>query len=129
MDGISIVFDAYPINIEFKPDLPLWSFFSINHHAVSDDTASDWTVYHGSLGQIENITSIHVQDAYLRFARKAEVEIYDPDGSIAAATPRDTSIYLYAAPYPGAPPQLRFGGFVVDIGTSENTTTLDLLSY
>ena len=118
-----------PVNVEFRPDLPLWSFFSINHHTVSDDTASDWMVYHGSLGQIGNVTSIRVQDAYLRFARKATVEIYDPDGSIAAATPRDTSIYLYAAPYPGAPSQLRFGGFVVDIGTSENNTVLDLLSY
>ena len=126
---ISVAFGIYPIYIGFNPGLPFWSFFSINHHAAPSDTGSDWGVFHASLGQIDDVTGVQVQDAYLRFARKATVEIYDPVGSIAAATPRDTSIQLYAAPYPGAPYQLRFGGFVVDIGTDENTTTLDLLSF
>lgn len=94
-----------------------------------DDSGSVWGVYHGSLGELAGVTKVRVQDAYLRFARKATVEIIDPDGAIAADTPRDTSILLYAAPSPRSPLQLRFGGFVVDVRTNENVTTLDLLSY
>ena len=93
------------------------------------DTGSIWHAAHGSLGELAGVTRIRVQDAYSRFARKATVEIIDPDGAIAADTPRDTSILLYAAPSPRSPLQLRFGGFVVDVRTNENVTTLDLLSY
>ena len=93
------------------------------------DTGSIWHAAHSSLGELAGVTRIRVQDAYSRFARKATVEIIDPDGAIAADTPRDTSILLYAAPSPRSPLQLRFGGFVVDVRTNENVTTLDLLSY
>lgn len=67
--------------------------------------------------------------SYNRFARSAEVELDDPDGTVPAEYPRPTPVELYVKRDIDDEYSRRFGGYVSNPKRHQNTTTLKLLSH
>lgn len=67
--------------------------------------------------------------AYNRFARSAEVELDDPDGVIPDEYPRPTPVELEVKRDIDDEYSRRFGGFVNNPKSEQNTATLELLSH
>lgn len=102
----------------------------LESHAISRFKAQGWSVTVGEPARTEReVTDVYMKDAFNRFAREADVEVYDPDGSIISKFPRQTPVVMYYSPNPEAPWTLRFGGFVSEIKTDEDFTNVQVLGH
>lgn len=130
--AVSVMFDpvAAGAEVTFAPDLPLVEFYGL--------TATDpvpgvipvvWRLFDPRTGnQIAELLDCWVQDAFSRFARTAEVAVYDPDSATERAYPLDTPVELWVSEN-GGPLELRFGGFISMVSTDADTTTWKLLAH
>ena len=77
--------------------------------------------------QIAELLDCWVQDAFSRFARTAEVTVYDPDSAM-ESIPLDTPVELWVSE-DGGRLRLRFGGFISKTSNDADTTTWKLLAH
>lgn len=129
---VAVVFDPMValMEITFSWGLPLVEFYGLE---PTDPTSTPlpvvWRLFDPRTGEpIAELLDCWVQDAFSRFARTAEVAVYDPDSAIETAYPLDTPVELWVSEE-GAPFELRFGGFISKTATDADTTTWKLLAH
>lgn len=129
---VAVVFDPVValMEITFSWGLPLVEFYGLE---PTDPTPTPipvvWRLFDPRTGEpIAELLDCWVQDAFSRFARTAEVAVYDPDSAIETAYPLDTPVELWVSEE-GAPFELRFGGFISKVSTDADTTTWKLLAH
>jgi len=117
---VAVVFDPVValMEITFSRGLPLVEFYGLE---PTDPTPTPipvvWRLFDPRTGEpIAELLDCWVQDAFSRFARTAEVAVYDPDSAIETAYPLDTPVELWVSEE-GAPFELRFGGFISKVST------------
>ena len=129
---VSFLFDptAARAEVGFTPDLPLAEFYGLEPtEPVAATIPVVWRLFDPRTGeQIAELLDCWVQDAFSRFARTAEVTIYDPDSAIERAYPLDTPVELWVSE-DGGPFELRFGGFISKTSNDADTTTWKLLAH
>jgi hypothetical protein len=121
---------AAPVEVGFSRELPLTEFYGlVPTDPVPATVPIVWRLFDPRTGgQIAELLDCWVQDAFSRFARTAEVAVYDPDSALEAAYPLDTPVELWVSE-DGAPLELRFGGFISKVSTDADTTTWKLLAH
>ncbi|NLZ31096.1 MAG: hypothetical protein GX885_10225, partial [Methanomicrobiales archaeon] len=98
---VSFLFDptAARVEVGFTPDLPLAEFYGLEPtEPVAATIPVVWRLFNPQTGeQIAELLDCWVQDAFSRFARTAEVTVYDPDSAIERAYPLDTPVELWVS--------------------------------
>lgn len=118
------------VEVGFRLDLPLVGFYGL---VVTEPPPAPvpivWRIFDPRTGEpIAELLDCWVQDAFSRFARTAEVTVYDPDSTLEKAYPLDTPVELWVSEDDGAF-ELRFGGFIAKTSTDADTTTWKLLAH
>lgn len=75
----------------------------------------------------EDLLDVYVRDGYDRFARKADILLNDPDGTLRTRYTRGTPVRLEVDSGGGF--QTQWAGFVVDPSTGENQTEIELYGH
>ncbi len=120
----TLSWDYYEVDVSVLVALPLVEYFGLvaEEQPTPAGRGEEWTVYSDAV-ELPIPVSGSITDAFSRYARKAAVSFYDPDGDLALEYPLSTPIQIHIDG------SLRFGGYISQVTTDDDLVSFDLLAF